>query len=221
MKRLLISAAWIPALALTGWLVSCGSNNNANLQPLQPANLTYASVRANVLAPKCGECHGLAGGLNVDSYASVQAHLAEIKHQVLEVTDRTKMPPQMPLTSDQTNLLKAWLDAGAPEGTPVKIDPKPAPIALAPTFESIRQNILVPKCQICHSPVGRVSKIPLMTAADLGTHLIAGQPDKSELVDVITRTDRRKMPPEKSRIAPLSADEVTAVRGWIQAGALP
>jgi hypothetical protein len=50
--------------------------------------------------------------------------------------------------------------------------------------------------------------------------VIPGEPDKSELVELLTAPDKNRMPPEKD--APrLSAAEITTVRRWIEAGAPP
>lgn len=100
--------------------------------------------------------------------------------------------------------------------------PAPSPAAtpepLVATFESIHENILVPKCIGCHSSGGRAEHIPLGTEEDLLNSprelVIPGNPDESTLVLAIERDDEKRMPPPPRRAA-LSDEEKRLIREWI------
>ena len=83
---------------------------------------------------------------------------------------------------------------------------------IAPIFEQ--------HCMRCHGPGNEKGDISLATIADLmeNEYVVAGDPDASHLVELITPTDgeRPEMPKEGDS---LSAEQVTLVRRWIAAGA--
>ncbi len=83
---------------------------------------------------------------------------------------------------------------------------------VAPIFEQ--------HCIRCHQASNKKAKLSLATIADLKSneYVVAGDPDGSHLVDVVTAAAGEKplMPKEG---APLSADEVATLREWIREGA--
>ena len=80
--------------------------------------------------------------------------------------------------------------------------------------------ILEQHCIRCHQPSNRKAGISLATFADLKSneYVVAGDPDASYLVDVVTAAagEKPQMPKEG---APLSAQEVSTLRDWIREGA--
>ena len=138
------SLFFIPVLVLAA---GCGSSDkNSGPNPVNES-VSYATVWKAVLEPQCRSCHGLAGAMNVDKYDVVKGHLDKIRTLVFNPPDpKHKMPPKAQLTAAQADTLKKWLDAGAPLNESPRIPTVTAPIALAASFESIRQNILVPMC---------------------------------------------------------------------------
>ena len=201
--------------------------------------MDFSTVQQQVFIPRCVGCHGATGaraGVRLDSFEHVQDNLAGIRQTVLV---EGSMPKGGPLTGDQTSLLQAWLDLGAPEkaqapggsaaGTPVPA-PAPAPTPSAepapepePTFAYIKDVLFTQHaCFQCHGAGKRVADIPLDTIDDLkipGNELVVpGDPDGSELVQVLVKPVRGRMPPV-SRDPGLSAADVAIVREWIKAGA--
>ncbi len=82
--------------------------------PAEPV-IDWANVNEKIFKTNCLPCHKAAraaGGVVLDSYAASKLSLAKIRKAVL-VTGT--MPPNKPLTDTDKNLLKAWLDADAPE----------------------------------------------------------------------------------------------------------
>ena len=83
---------------------------------------------------------------------------------------------------------------------------------IAPIFEH--------HCVRCHSPGTKKGDVSLATIDDLKTnaYVIAGNPDNSHLIDLVTGVDGEPPAMPKGADA-LSEDQIAALRGWIQAGA--
>lgn len=78
------------------------------------------------------------------------------------------------------------------------------------------------KCVSCHSPGNKAEDDPFQDkdyVADPKNQLVVpGHPEQSALMDRITRTDKKRMPPAKNGPA-LSAQEIEAIQTWIFNGA--
>lgn len=89
------------------------------IEPTTPVVVTppaplidWAYVSEKFFVPNCVRCHGDAGDINLESYAAVKPNLDAIRAAVLV---KKRMPPRKTLPAESTDILKAWLDAGAPE----------------------------------------------------------------------------------------------------------
>lgn len=199
-------------------------NNSGNLQTFnmpaeEQAQLSYQYVYQMVLFPKCTSCHGNAGYVNLEDYASTVANMAKIKNAVFV---KGSMPSGGTLSQDQKAILWNWIKRGGPEHGDPSAAPLPPPEPLQPTFASIDENIFQRKCVRCHSATGHASKVPLDRASLLtpgNKTVIPGNPDESELVVAVERTDKKRMPPAKAGYEPLSDEEKTVIREWIKNGA--
>lgn len=191
-------------LILFAALTMAGCNSyKSKLQPTEndstviPAAIDYAFVNAKVFQPKCVRCHSSAGGnkgdVNLETYENVIAHLADIENDVLV---EKSMPPRRaggPLGAFEQNVLKLWIDAGAPkdaasepvptpeptpestpEPTPTPVvtptpivTPTPVanPVTVDPTWDSISKNIFEPKCTKCHQAGEKAEDYPLTDRA--------------------------------------------------------
>jgi cytochrome c553 len=83
---------------------------------------------------------------------------------------------------------------------------------IAPIFEH--------HCVRCHSPSNNKGDISLATIDDLKSneHVIAGDPDNSHLIELVTGVDGESPAMPKGADA-LSKEQIAALRRWIQAGA--
>lgn len=222
---------FIPVLVIVALTqMSCGAYHKSgelnfpDKSNYKVSELGFSTVQNRVLRTNCVGCHGSGGGINLETYANVKAHLAAVKTAVYE-TRRMPKAPGAPLTGYQLGLLNAWIEAGAPETAPDE-DP---PLPLAAEFESIRVNILVPKCQICHSPGKPVARIPLVTKEDLLNSpldlVLPGNAEESGIFIAISRQDSKMMPPAKDAsgnptgFTRLSDPEIAAIQTWITDGA--
>lgn len=75
---------------------------------------SFAEVREQVLEPQCAKCHHHEK--HYEDYAKTFANRDEIRNRVFLTTDpKRRMPKRGALTAEESDLLKRWLDADAPE----------------------------------------------------------------------------------------------------------
>jgi mono/diheme cytochrome c family protein len=113
---------------------------------------------------------------------------------------------------------QAWAATPALTRAPT-VSPTPAQAVLVPTYDSIRLNVFVQKCLLCHAPTGHAKDFPLDTYATMmaqGELVVAGSLTQSTIVDVMAQG---KMPPVRSGIPAVTADELAVIRAWIVNGA--
>ena len=103
--------------------------------PTGPAQLTFADHIAPLIYTHCTRCHrtGEVAPFPLTTYTEVQAHA----HTIAAVTGSRYMPPWKPAASyrhylDENTLtdaeiarIRAWVDAGAPQGDPARTPPVP------------------------------------------------------------------------------------------------
>jgi mono/diheme cytochrome c family protein len=178
----------------------------------------FEGVRAAIFSARCVSCHQ-----QYDSYQGVIRELTAIQDAV--ATNR--MPKTGgPLSDDQKALLARWIAEGAREN-PQEPAPPAKPIQLEANWQSISENILVPKCLICHNPQGQAKFLDLSSRNQIfadrnrlfgGSKLIDfDSPTESYLMQVIQDTEE-PMPPVWSSIPRLSEIEVNALIQWISLG---
>lgn len=86
------------------------------------------------------------------------------------------------------------------------------------------QPLLEHKCYACHGALRQQGELRVDTGAlllaggDSGSPVVAGDPDNSLLLDVLTGEAGFRMPPDNEG-APLTAEELDLVRRWIASGA--
>jgi uncharacterized membrane protein len=192
--------------------------NNAQETPDQSATalgvgVSYQTVHDRVFAPRCIQCHGNSGGVNLESYNSVFQNLDRIQRAVfLQKT----MPKGSGLRSDESSLLRKWIEDGAPLNASVNDGAPPTPPAnpVSPPpvsspkqdeidFRLVKQEVLVPKCIGCH---GRGAKISLDSYDQVKTRL-------SEIIRLVLIT--KTMPKATS----LSQSQYDLLLNWIGLGA--
>lgn len=82
-------------------------------RPGEELAVRFADVKANVLDKSCAGCHQAIGlDLSFADYTNTKSFAAQILNRVFVVRD---MPRGNKLTVLQEQVLRTWLDAGAPE----------------------------------------------------------------------------------------------------------
>ncbi len=178
--------------------------------------MSFATLQKRVFIPYCASCHGSAGGVSVESYSAVKQNLGRIERAALI---SGSMPKGGSLPQTETDLLRRWIAAGAPEN----YSDQPSTDPLKPNFASIKSKIFEPRCISCHRTGGPASGVPLAVLSDLLNSpreiVLPGNPDESGLVLALERNDSRRMPPTGTGSSALSSAEIATIRRWISLGA--
>ncbi len=102
------------ALAIAAALAGCGTTPDER-------PVTFEVVTLSVLAPTCGQvqCHSTSThtkGYAFDTLAASRDSLRGTgdRNEVWQQIESGEMPPDAPLAEEDKQLIKAWLDAGAP-----------------------------------------------------------------------------------------------------------
>jgi hypothetical protein len=121
-----------------------------------------------------------------------------------------------------STLMSCGPPSGPDSSTPLSGAPatrQASPLPLGPTYASIFQNIITPKCLSCHSGTEISGNVDL-SSYDLLVHstfkpnlVVAGQADNSLFFQVVKSG---QMPRNGT---PLSLNELTAIQTWINDGA--
>src|SRR5437764_9150166 len=97
----------------------------------------------------------------------------------------------------------------------------PAPARADDFFEKHVRPVLVENCLECHGAKKQRaglrldSREALLRGGENGPAVVAGDPDKSLLIEAVRQTGELKMPPKKR----LTAPQVDALAAWVKAGA--
>ena len=215
-----------------GFNVTDANGKNGFLALASLSN-SYQSQALSILQSNCTSCHGATSGSGGVFNLTSPAHLVSIGLVVPGQPSQSGLylainGGGMPLggalsTADQA-VIYNWIAAGASAsggsggnggggGSPT---PTPTPISsTAPTFSSIKANILQSNCVSCHSGSLPAGGYNFSTYGGVRTAVDTGNPTFSLLYSKI---QSGQMPP--SPASPLSSDQANVILQWIEAGAL-
>jgi hypothetical protein len=172
----------------------------------------------------------LSGGASGPAVVAGKSSDSLLIKRVLGLTDAPRMPMGAdPLPGADVKLLRDWVDqmkvgqvsnTNAANSSPAN---EPAnSSANSPLFASTVRPILAARCYGCHGPSVQQDGLRLdslasiLKGAESGKVIIPGKSDSSRLVRRLAAQERPMMPYGGP---PLSADEITSIRKWIDAGA--
>lgn len=174
-------------------------------------NPSFEFVRERIFSPQCVKCHA-----HYSNYSSVLKELVQIKDSVFNGRmPKNASPLNIELKADLLN----WIEAGAP----FKNDqPPPEADELLPNWISIKENIFLPHCAICHNPNGKVPWVDLTSfeAIQLNKELLFNfqSPINSYIIELILDSNE-PMPPPDSNIKRLDQKQIGVLVEWIKNGA--
>ncbi|MBL7545378.1 MAG: c-type cytochrome [Bdellovibrionaceae bacterium] len=230
-------AQWIVAIVLSGLMMivsfqNCSAVRSANGDAKTSRSLSEQDLLGKqameVLSAKCLTCHNPdkpEGGISdITDLGSLLYYRLVIPGQpeisdVIRVIKDGSMPPNGGVSLNELAALNTWIMEGLiDDAGSVTLPAESA--ALEPTYSSIKIRIINTKCLTCHGNNGVVQGgVNLTTYAGTVANNIAraNDPNGSRLVQAITRPGNDFMPRNGAR---LNADEIAAIRTWIQNGAL-
>lgn len=131
---------WLEPAAIIGitiLMAAAGCEHNVEEQSGNGTEVTYDTVSREVLQPHCGTCHmggAASGGLNMAGYHSlvnapsresfgldlIEPNDPAKSYLYLKITgdpsiEGARMPQGGMLSQDNIDLVKSWIEAGAPE----------------------------------------------------------------------------------------------------------
>ena len=235
MKRRQLTIAFLIAVALANLAGDRGRGRIA-AEEKSAENAPAPSFQGDIqplLKAKCWRCHGETvrkAELDLHTQAGIQkgsesgAILVAGKSdesRLFEVLHDGEMPPDNkdPLTPEQIELVRKWIDAGASFGSDA-----------ATAKSGFTQHDVVPilllRCTACHGRQKQEAGLDLRTKAAMlrggksGPAMVPGHPEQSLM---LKRIHAEEMPP-RSRLTevsvkPMEATEVEKLTGWIALGA--
>jgi uncharacterized membrane protein len=213
-------------LLCTMFLSSCGTyleqkatEPALNQTEKEKLSLGFASVKEIVFSERCVSCHQ-----QYDTYQGVIRELSAIKAAV----ESNRMPRSGgSLTDSQKAILSAWIEKGAPEQVGNSGEPI-APVKLEPTWKSLSENVIFPKCLVCHNPQGQAKFLDLSSRQIIfdNRYRVFGadsifidldSPEESYLLQILN-DDEEPMPPVWSNIPRLTQNELKTLTKWLSLG---
>ena len=199
-RLILVTASFVLTLSL----IACNSKVSKLASDdgvvMDLSTVVFADVSERVLKTSCLSCHSKTFP-HMETYQEVKAALSQIDRAVF---GSRSMPKNGVLSNRQYDILRKWIDLGAPETaapaatTPVVSVP---PLAEATTWKSMREKFVEISCASCHfkgNTEGRIDLTdPKVFKGSIGTILYLSliekenpMPpiDKTQLSDVQKRT---------------------------------
>lgn len=212
-----------------------GSITSGFSMKFQNEKVSFEVVKSTALST-CLECHS-SGSRSMDTAEEVVAQ----RDSILNAVNKGTMPPRSAgyksLSACEKQILETWIDdqlrsrsdvqkvgelsaCGTAEAPVVK---KKADLrTLELSFENLQNEILKPKCMVCHT-TETAKRTRLETLEQIQGHgLLAETAEASILYQVtVPGMNKRFMPPQKGKtiLAPLTEDELSYLKRWIESGA--
>jgi hypothetical protein len=230
----------ITLLTLCCFYTACNYSKQKDFSSLAGGNSTlsgttvidFALIKSFSLS-SCLNCHSGSQAPDISTSAGAKASIVRILARV----DVDTMPPAnggyTMLNACQKALLHKWSDLGTPDTSTITvasipecqnagggvINPVPViPISQMPlNYNTILTKILQPKCTMCHSSTGTMPDIqffPYTTLLLKSSKWLA--PGKSSTTYQVCA--QKTMPPKSSGISALTAEELSVLANWIDAG---
>jgi mono/diheme cytochrome c family protein/tRNA A-37 threonylcarbamoyl transferase component Bud32 len=235
----LSSAAGIFLCLLLLGLVGALTKRHREHEAARRHAIVLAPRAQEILHKYCYECHGqdpenIERKLNVLDFSQlmdekrrmVVPEAPDDSRLIQRIVDES-MPPQeaeeLPrVSAAELHILKDWIAGGAPPFPDRQLMPPPEPVGELAMLAHDVKEIFRGYCHSCHR-FGKADGGIKILNHDLLVNkrkvVIEGQPEKSELYELLITTDQERiMPPAKIKQR-LGLEEIETIRRWIALGA--
>ena len=232
---------WAAALLLVVAAVAAGSGRGYVQREQRRARAVEVAPQAReILHRHCYECHG-ANPAKIDRKFHVldRASLMDSNRKnvvpghpdlsrLIQRIEDGSMPPEekeadLPRVSElELAILKEWIAGGAPPFPDVDPNAPTAPVVPRSELAAEVKAIFLRNCFECHQVSKAEGGIRILNHNLLVVQrkvVVPGRPEASELYELLIADGERVMPPLTHPRMP--AEEIDAVRRWIEAGAPP
>ncbi|HEX7673653.1 MAG TPA: c-type cytochrome domain-containing protein [Bdellovibrio sp.] len=215
-------------------LFKSGKSSLPDLGALSYADqeITFNVVKSTAMRA-CMECH-----TNGKNAMGTEAQALAISKSILDEVNSNQMPPKSSgyksLTDCEKQILETYFADKAVGRKSVKIkelakcagalpppkEDKPDITKLPVTFDNLQKYVLAPKCLSCHGhEVHDVETVLDSVEGMKEAGVLGATAEESKIWKITDSTQKRYMPPAKSGLPALTADERLFLKKWIDAGA--
>jgi uncharacterized membrane protein len=220
---------WLKILSMifvSMFLFSCGTyfeqkimESKMDQSEQEKLSSDFQSVNQAIFSSRCVSCH--------QQYSNYQGVIRELSAIQATVVSNRMPKSGGPLTENQKSILFAWIAKGAPDQAGIP-SPSNPPVQLEANWKSISENVIFPKCLVCHNPQGQAKFLDLSNRQiifESRNRVFAGgskfidldAPEKSYLLQILN-DDEEPMPPTWSNIPRLTTDELKTLSLWLSLG---
>jgi hypothetical protein len=232
LDKIYLSLSFLILFTFFSWITSCTHVSNIATLP----EVCFTSDILPIFTSNCAisGCHDGAGRESrraLNNYVDIMNDItpgnpkASNIYQVIISKWGNMMPPNKPLSIDNREKIRIWIEQGAAESSATcatAIDPGTNPTVVARAcFSRDILPVIVSRCATtgCHDAISHKEGYNYTTYAGIKGSVTAGKPSSSRLYNVITTgSGESKMPPSGS--PQLSVAEIDSIGKWIGYGAL-
>jgi len=231
LDKIYLSLSFLILFAVFSWITSCSHVSNiANLPEVCFTSDILPIFTSNCAISGCHDGVGRESRRAMNTYTDIVRDItpgnpnASNIYQVIISKWGNMMPPNKPLSIDNREKIRIWIEQGAAESSPAcptTIDGTPTPPVARACFTRDILPVIISRCATtgCHDAGAGGERVSLTTYANIKRIVTPGNPSTSGLYTVIKSSGgESKMPP--SNKPQLSVAEIDSIGKWIGYGAL-
>jgi hypothetical protein len=228
--KIYLSLALILVLSVFSWVTSCTHVANiANFPEVCFTGEILPIFTSNCAISGCHDGGGQESHMALNSYTEIRRGVvpgnpgASNLYQAITSKWGNMMPPNHPLTMQNREKIRLWIEQGANETTctdttgPVVV----VPVVKRACFTRDILPVIVSRCATtgCHDAGANGERGSLTTYSNIRAQVVPGNPSSSRLLKVIKLSSgESKMPPTGK--PQLTTAEIDSIGKWIGYGAL-
>lgn len=216
-----LTGEWKDPSSKTSGQSDFGSSSEIDTPPIAsgPGGPDYSALDSAIFQPRCLSCHSQFASYTTLMEAKTPSGEPFILagnaagSAVHIETAAGRMPSVVPLSTDQTNAIRDWINAGAkpPESNGMPATPAPVPVAdLEATWTTLvgPGGVMTNNCVSCHSGARPKGDLDLLNYSE-------ARGSARDILKLINRSDKDVMPPA----GPMIKAYRDTIASWVDRGA--